>query len=188
MWPRSGKNLGNGLWKTSWTHLFPAKPDPWWSPAINLASKHRSTVSTTTWCSSMEDVARGRLGRRGRQRFDYIDYSSGQVYIGIDPTNRLMEITAFDVAIDRTTGECHGKTSDHKGPVIRGITFTQYAYELQRYSATSLVLPRVRPYRHAPEYKRESAGKYPIDDCKWCARCTDRSARLQRAELVPHCR
>ena len=31
-------------------------------------------------------------------------------------------------AIDRTTGECHGKTSDHKGPVIRGIAFTQYAY------------------------------------------------------------
>ena len=25
------KNLGNGLWKTSWSHLFPAKPDTWWS-------------------------------------------------------------------------------------------------------------------------------------------------------------
>jgi hypothetical protein len=58
----------------------------------------------------------------------YINYDEGQVYIGFDPKDRLVEITAFEIAILRTTGECHGKTSDRKGPVIRGITFTQYAY------------------------------------------------------------
>ncbi len=58
----------------------------------------------------------------------YIDYDGSLVYIGTDPTNRLVEITAFDAALVRTTGECHGKKSDRKGYVIRGITFTQYAY------------------------------------------------------------
>ena len=58
----------------------------------------------------------------------YVDYEAGQVYIGVDPTNRLVEITAFDSALVRTSGPCHGKTSDKKGPVIRGLTFTQYAY------------------------------------------------------------
>ncbi|MDZ7377405.1 MAG: hypothetical protein ONB13_12400, partial [candidate division KSB1 bacterium] len=24
------QNLGNGLWKTSWPHLFPARPADWW--------------------------------------------------------------------------------------------------------------------------------------------------------------
>jgi hypothetical protein len=39
-----------------------------------------------------------------------------------------VEITAFDSALVRTSSPVHGKTSDRKGPVIRGITFTQYAY------------------------------------------------------------
>jgi parallel beta-helix repeat protein len=58
----------------------------------------------------------------------YIDYDAGLVYIGVDPTERLVEITAFDVALLRTTRECHGKKSDKKGYTIRGLTFTQYAY------------------------------------------------------------
>jgi parallel beta-helix repeat protein len=58
----------------------------------------------------------------------FIDYSAGLVYIGIDPKDKLVEITAHNVAIHRITGECHGRPSDGRGPVIRGITFTQYAY------------------------------------------------------------
>ena len=58
----------------------------------------------------------------------YIDYDKGQVYIGVDPTARQVEITAFDSALVRTSLAVHGKTSDRKGPTIRGITFTQYAY------------------------------------------------------------
>ena len=49
-------------------------------------------------------------------------------FIGVDPSKHLVEITAFDSAIIRTTGTAHGKASDRKGPIIRGITFTQYAY------------------------------------------------------------
>ena len=58
----------------------------------------------------------------------YIDYDKGQVYIGADPTGRQVEITAFDSALVRTSLAVHDKTNDHKGPTIRGITFTQYAY------------------------------------------------------------
>ena len=58
----------------------------------------------------------------------YIDYETQTVYIGIDPKDRLVEITAFDGAIIRTTGDVHGKRSDRKGLKIKGITFTQYAY------------------------------------------------------------
>jgi len=39
-----------------------------------------------------------------------------------------VEITAFDNALTRVTGEVHGKKSDHAGLVILGLTFTQYAY------------------------------------------------------------
>ena len=46
----------------------------------------------------------------------YIDYEAGHVYIGTDPTNRLVEITAFDGALVRTTAPVHGKTNDRKGP------------------------------------------------------------------------
>ncbi|MBL0159223.1 MAG: right-handed parallel beta-helix repeat-containing protein [Bryobacterales bacterium] len=48
--------------------------------------------------------------------------------LGVNPANRLVEITAFDSALVRTGMTVHGKSNDHKGPVIRGITFTQYAY------------------------------------------------------------
>ena len=46
----------------------------------------------------------------------YVDYEAGQVYIGVDPKDRLVEITAFDSALVRTSGPCHGKASDKKGP------------------------------------------------------------------------
>jgi hypothetical protein len=58
----------------------------------------------------------------------FVDYEGGFVYIGVDPTNRQVEITAFDSALVRTSGPAHGKESDRKGPRIRGLTFTQYAY------------------------------------------------------------
>jgi parallel beta-helix repeat protein len=57
-----------------------------------------------------------------------IDYEHGHVFIGFNPSNHLIEITAFDSALIRTTGEVHGRKSDGKGATIRGITFTQYAY------------------------------------------------------------
>ena len=45
----------------------------------------------------------------------FIDYDAGQIYLGVNPTNHLIEITAFDSALTRTTGKVHGKISDAKG-------------------------------------------------------------------------
>ncbi|MGD0351243.1 MAG: right-handed parallel beta-helix repeat-containing protein [Verrucomicrobiota bacterium] len=118
----------NGLWRTSWSHLFPAKPQDWWR-------REREGTKTPPWRFNNDMVfvdgellkAVGWEGEINTNSY-YIDYDAGQVYIGVSPTNRLVEITAFDGALTRTTGPCHGKTSDGKGPVIRGLTFTQYAY------------------------------------------------------------
>ncbi|MGA9365300.1 MAG: right-handed parallel beta-helix repeat-containing protein [Bacteroidota bacterium] len=121
------ENLGNGLWTTKWSRLFPSKPLDWWQ-------RNREGKKTPLYRFNNDMVfVDGRflqaVGWEGEvdENSYYIDYDSGLVYIGIDPTNWLVEITAFDVAILRITGECHGKNSDHKGYVIRGITFTQYA-------------------------------------------------------------
>lgn len=115
----------DGLWKTSWSHLFPSKPADWYRPRrstplyrfnndmVFVDGKLLQTVG------SQEDVDENSF---------FIDYDEGQVYIGTDPADKLVEITAFDSAIIRTIGDCHGKSSDGKGFVIRGITFTQYAF------------------------------------------------------------
>jgi hypothetical protein len=119
------QSLNNGLWKTSWSRLFPSKPADWWRP--------RRSTPLYLFNNDMVFVDGKLLNPVGakedvNENSYFIDYDAGQVYIGFDPTNRLVEITAFDSALIRTTGECHGKKSDGKGPVIRGITFTQYAY------------------------------------------------------------
>jgi hypothetical protein len=122
------ENLGNGLWTTKWSRLFPSKPADWWQ-------RNREGKKTPLYRFNNDMVfVDGRflqaVGWEGdvNENSYYIDYDAALVYIGIDPTNRLVEITAHDVAILRTTKECHGKTSDRKGYTIRGITFTQYAY------------------------------------------------------------
>ena len=118
----------NGLWRTSWSRFFPAKAADWWR-------RERDGTNTPPWRFNNDMVlvdgemlkAVGWEGEIGAHSY-YIDYEAGQVYIGVNPANHLVEITACDGALTRTIGPCHGKTSDGKGPVIRGITFTQYAY------------------------------------------------------------
>jgi hypothetical protein len=121
------RNLGNGLWTTTWSRLFPSKPADWWR-------RDREGKKTPLYRFNNDMVfVDGRflqaVGWEGEvdENSYYIDYDTGLVYIGVDPTDRLVEITAFDVALLRTTRECHGKQSDRKGYVVRGITFTQYA-------------------------------------------------------------
>jgi hypothetical protein len=120
--------LRNKLWKTSWTTLFPAKPLGWWQ-------RDREGMRTPLHRFNNDMVfVDGRLlqsaGWEGEvdENSYYIDYDKGQVYIGVDPTGRQVEITAFDSALVRTSRPVHDKVSDRKGPTIRGITFTQYAY------------------------------------------------------------
>ncbi len=122
------KSLGNGLWKTEWKHLFPAKPAEWWSrDRFGKETPLHRFNDDMVFIDGKFLQSAGYEAEVGEDTF-YIDYDAGMVYIGTDPTGRLVEITAFNIAILRTTGECHGKTSDKTGPVIRGITFTQYAY------------------------------------------------------------
>src|SRR5690606_31848102 len=57
-----------------------------------------------------------------------VDYAAGNIYLAVDPTEHLVEITVHDNALTRTIADVHGKSSDRIGPVIRGVTFTQYAF------------------------------------------------------------
>jgi len=122
------ENLGNGLWVTSWPRLFPSRPDDWWQ-------KKREGKNTPMHRFNNDMVfvdgkflqSAGWQGEVDENTY-YIDYESGLVYIGVNPQDHLLEITAFNSCLIRTTKEIHGKISDHKGPIIRGIMFTQYAY------------------------------------------------------------
>jgi hypothetical protein len=120
--------LRNNIWRTRWSTLFPAAPLGWWQ-------RNREGMRTPLhrFNTDMVFVDGERLKSAGWEgELDphsfCIDYSGGYVYIGVDPANKQVEITAFNSALVRTSAEVHGKTNDHKGPVIRGITFTQYAY------------------------------------------------------------
>jgi hypothetical protein len=117
--------LGNNVWRTSWKTLFPATPLSWWR-GHRLTPLHRFNNDMVFVDGEML-MSAGSQDELDSHSY-FIDYEKGQVYIGIDPTNRLVEITAFDSALVRTSKSVHGKTNDHKGPTIRGITFTQYAW------------------------------------------------------------
>lgn len=133
------KDLKNGVWVTKWSHLFPSKPESWWPRGIDGRK-------TPLWRFNNDMVfidgryllPTGWLGAVDSNSY-YIDYEDSLVYIGTDPTNRLVEITDHDAAIVRITGKCHGKESDHKGYDIRGITFTQYAYRALEVEGTEPV-------------------------------------------------
>ena len=116
------------MWRTSWKTLFPAKPLGWWQRGREgmRTPLHRFNNDMVFVDGELLKSA-GWEGELDEHSF-YVDYEAGHVYIGTDPANRLVEITAFDSAFVRTSGPCHGKESDKKGPTIRGITFTQYAY------------------------------------------------------------
>jgi parallel beta-helix repeat protein len=121
-------DLNNGLWTTSWNRLFPSKPADWWR-------RHREGKKTPLHRFNDDMVfvdgrflqSAGWEGEVDENSF-YVDYDEGKIYIGVNPENHQIEITAYNVAVHRVTSDVHGKTSDKKGPVIRGITFTQYAY------------------------------------------------------------
>jgi hypothetical protein len=122
------ESLRNGLWRTSWNRLFPSKPLDWWRR--NWFGRETPLYRFNNDMVFVDGKFLQAVGWEGEiDANSYtIDYEAGVVYIGTDPNNRLVEITAFNGGLTRTTKECHGKSSDHKGPVIRGITFTQYAH------------------------------------------------------------
>ncbi|HTR82462.1 MAG TPA: right-handed parallel beta-helix repeat-containing protein [Bacteroidota bacterium] len=133
------RNLGNGLWTTKWSHLFPSKPDAWWQR--DREGKRTPLYRFNNDMVFVDGKFLQAVGWEGEvdENTYYIDYEDSLVYIGTDPTNSLVEITAFNIALLRTTAECHGKQSDHKGYTIRGITFTQYAYRALEIEGTDPV-------------------------------------------------
>ncbi len=117
-----------GLWTTHWTKLFPSKPADWWQRMREgkITPQHKFN-NDMVFVDGRFLQSAGWEGEVDENSF-YINYETGLVYIGFDPKDHLMEITAFNSALIRTTKDVNGKSSDKKGPVIKGITFTQYAY------------------------------------------------------------
>ena len=160
------EDLGNGLWTTKWTNLFPEKPQGWWRR--NREGKKTPQHKFNNDMVFVDGRFLQSAGWEGEvdQNSFHIDYETGTVYIGVDPTNRLVEITAFDVAIRRTTREAHGKSSDKKGYTIRGITFTQYAYRALEIEGTE-----PEGISHESQHGKEVVGT-TIEHCEisFCSR------------------
>jgi len=122
------ESLRDGVWRTPWRILFPVKPADWWR-------RNREGMRTPLHRFNNDMVfvdgralqSAGWEGELDANTFS-IDYEGGYVFIRQDPTGHEIEITTQDSALVRTTRPVHGKASDGKGPVIRGLTFTQYAY------------------------------------------------------------
>lgn len=121
-------NLRNGLWTTSWSRFFASKPDDWWGrERFGKETPLHKFNNDMVFVDGRFLQSAGWPGEVDENSF-FIDYDAKLVYIGVDPTDKLVEITAFDSALTQTTNKVHDKTADGKGPKIYGITFTQYAY------------------------------------------------------------
>lgn len=122
------EELRDNLWRIKWEHFFPLKPQGWWR-------REREARRTPMYLFNndmlfVDGEMYRMVGWPGEIEGNdfYIDYEEGYVYIGTDPTDRLVEITAYDNAMTRVIEEVHGKESDGLGPKVLGIVFTQYAY------------------------------------------------------------
>ncbi len=156
----------NGLWRTSWQHLFPAEPADWWR-------RERQARQTPLYLfnNDMVFIDGELLSAVGgehelHEKAFYIDYAAGQVYLATDPTNRQVEITAHDSALIRTIRDVHGKKNDRKGVIVRGLTFTQYAYRAIEVEGTE-------PTRHMDpsEFGKEVVGsRFEHVTISYCSR------------------
>lgn len=160
------KRISGGLWVTHWDRLFPAQPADWWQ-----RDREGKNTPMHRFNNDMVFVDGRYLQSAGWEgEVDsttcFIDHTQGRVYIGVDPTDRLVEITAYDIALLRTTGECNGRPSDGKGYVLRGIDFLQYAYRALEVEGTE---PEglVDESRHGKDVVGTT-----IEDCTiaWCSR------------------
>ncbi|MBE2215113.1 MAG: right-handed parallel beta-helix repeat-containing protein, partial [Opitutaceae bacterium] len=120
--------LRDGVWRTRWSTLFPQKPADWWRRnREGMRTPLHRFNNDMVFVDGRSLLSAGWEGELDADTF-YIDYEGGWVYLGADPAGKVVEITAHDSALVRTTGEVHGKKSDKKGYTLRGLTFTQYAY------------------------------------------------------------
>lgn len=122
------QSLGNNVWRTKWATLFPAGPMGWWQrEREGMRTPLHRFNNDMVFIDGEPLQSAAWEGEVGAKAF-YVDYDKGYVYIGSNPAGRLVEITAHDIALHRPSRPVHGKASDRKGPTLRGITFTQYAY------------------------------------------------------------
>lgn len=122
-WEKAGENL----WRTHWERLFPADPEDWWQRAREerFTPLHRFNDDMVFVDGRFLQSA-GNTNELDNNTF-FVDYRNKDIYIAIDPTDKLIEITAFSMAFHRVYYDVNGKKNDGIGPVIRGIDFMQYA-------------------------------------------------------------
>ena len=120
--------LRGGVWRTHWKTLFPCGPRPWWRREREgmLTPLHRFN-NDMVFIDGRALQSEGWEGELDQNTYS-VDYEGGYVYIKQDPKGHLVEITARDSALVCTGKPVRGRAADHRGPLIRGITFTQYAY------------------------------------------------------------
>jgi len=120
--------LRDNVWRTSWPTLYPQKPADWWRrEREGMRTPLHRFNNDMVFVDGRRLISAGWEGELNTNNF-YIDYDRKQVFIGFNPSGHVMEITAFDSGLVRTTGGVHGKKSDGRGWVMRGLTWTQYAY------------------------------------------------------------
>lgn len=143
----------NGLWRTAWTRLFPARPADWWRRERQARITPLHLFNNDMVFLDGEPLSAVGGEHELHEKAYYIDYENGQVYLATDPTDRLVEITAHDSALVRTIRDVHGKQNDRRGPTLRGLTFTQYAYR-------ALEVEGTEPMRHMDpsEFGKEVVG------------------------------
>jgi parallel beta-helix repeat protein len=121
-WTEAGENL----WVIDWEYLFQAGPEDWWNRERNeeFTPLHRFN-NDAVFIDGQYLQSAGSIEEVDEETY-YVDYDENKIYIGSNPNGRFVEITAFRKALYRTLKPVHGKEADNRGPVIRGLTITQY--------------------------------------------------------------
>jgi len=135
--------LPNGTWQTTWTKLFPSSPADWWRK--DREGKRTPVHLFNNDMLFVDDELYAAVGTEAdvKGKTYHIDYENAVITLGTNPGDHVVEITAHDSALVRTMRSAHGKPNDGKGPTIRGITFTQYAYR-------ALEVEGVEPGKYMP--------------------------------------
>jgi len=117
---------GEGLWVTNWEHLFPGQPEAWWNRERNerFTPMHRFN-NDGIFIDGQYLQSVGSKEEVDEETY-FVDYDDEKIYIGTNPSDKFIEITAFRKAIVRPNAEVRGKKPDKYGPIIRGLEITQY--------------------------------------------------------------
>lgn len=109
------EGLRDNVWRTTWPTLFPQKPADWWRREREgmRTPLHRFNNDMVFFDGRFLQSA-GWEGELNTNNYS-IDYDHTNVFLGQNPTNHVVEITAFDSALIRTIKEVHGKNPTARG-------------------------------------------------------------------------